>query len=80
MLVGLVTYAINLSAIMDLAVNMALVLNILAEEKTFAFVNLDGEENPVTDVYLIGIARNLILYQTFPPVSIQMTAYVQHQV
>ena len=39
---------------MDLAVNMALVLNILAEEKTFAFVNLGGEENPVTDVYLIG--------------------------
>merc|ERR1711962_501267 len=79
-LVGLVTYVINLSAIMDSVVSMELACNTQVVEKTFVFVNLDGKEILVTDVCPIGNVHNPTHEVVFQPVLIQMTVSVQHLV
>lgn len=80
MLVGPVTYVINLSAMPDLAVNMELAFNTPPVETTFVFVSLGGKVILATDAYLIGNVHNPTTLTVFQPVSIQMTVSVQHQV
>jgi hypothetical protein len=80
MLVGLVIYVINLSAILDLAVNMELAFDTQPVETTFVFVSLVGKAILVTDAYLIGNVHNPITLMVFQHVSIQMTVSVQHPV